>query len=233
MGRLIRASLLPGSILTGVPVLALPIEHGGRHFDVLLDMGGPRPGRVRVVAAGAKWPRRTLPEAEGLWRKATLDIQPLRGAKAPAAARALLAAAEGALRANDVSDAQAHLDRAPAEFRHWEWRYLHSRPERSRVLGHHRQEVCGLAVHPRGDRLATASTGGTVCVWSVATGARLRQFDAGQTLRALAWSEDGASLVVASGATLSLWDGSTAQPLARYRVTDPVCALAVRACSIS
>lgn len=97
MGRLIRASLLPGSILTGVPVLALPIEHGGRHFDVLLDMGGPRPGRVRVVAAGAKWPRRTLPEAEGLWRKATLDIQPLRGAKASAAARALLAAAEGAL----------------------------------------------------------------------------------------------------------------------------------------
>lgn len=97
MGRLIRASLLPGSLLTGVPVLALPIEHGGLRFDVLLDLTGPQQGRVRVVDAEAPWARRSLPEAEGLWRKETLDIQPIRGATTSAAQHALLAAAEAVL----------------------------------------------------------------------------------------------------------------------------------------
>lgn len=97
MGRLIRASLLPGSTLTGVAVLSLPVEHGRRHFDVLLDLDGPRRGRVRVVAAGSRWPGRALPEAEGFWRKETLDIQPIRGAPASATERGLLAAAEAVL----------------------------------------------------------------------------------------------------------------------------------------
>jgi WD40 repeat protein/predicted Ser/Thr protein kinase len=41
--------------------------------------------------------------------------------------QARLAAAIAALSGNDVADAARHLERAPEEFRGWEWRHLHSR----------------------------------------------------------------------------------------------------------
>jgi WD40 repeat protein len=50
--------------------------------------------------------------------------------------QARLAAAIAALSGNDVADAARHLERAPEEFRGWEWRHLHSRLDDSSAVIH-------------------------------------------------------------------------------------------------
>ena len=78
-----------------------------------------------------------------------------------------------------------------------------------------------MALSPDGKMLATAGTGGSILLWEVATGKRLRRWQAHQQLvTALGWSADGKILVSAGvDTTILVWnlnnlpDGDAKKPL--------------------
>ena len=71
--------------------------------------------------------------------------------------RAAIAAASGALRLHETSDAKRWLADAPAAHRGWEWRYLNGLADESVAARKaHDAAITGLAANPDGRTLAVA-----------------------------------------------------------------------------
>ncbi|MBL8898788.1 MAG: protein kinase, partial [Planctomycetes bacterium] len=127
-----------------------------------------------------------------------------------------LSAAEAALRASDFIDARAHLHSAPERYRHWEWSYLASKLDFSRVIGRSERAANAIAVHPRGALVATGDAGGRVCAIEVASGERRFERRYAHAAEDVAWSPDGTLFATAAGKTLELRDGESFALRARF-----------------
>ena len=179
--------------LDGLPVLAAPDRLGyragkflRRHRALSISLAST----LTVLAAA-------LVISLGAYRQAA---QQRREAERLAYVSSL-AAAEAAIRDNEVEEARARLEAAPAALRGWEWRHLFARLDRSllTVLAH-TQGVTRLLFAPSGGALFSAALDGTVKEWDPENGA-LRQswgpLDA--SVESIACAPDGAWLVVGLG----------------------------------
>jgi WD40 repeat protein len=100
--------------------------------------------------------------------------------------RAAIAAASGALRLHETSDAKRWLADAPAAHRGWEWRYLNGLADESVASRKaHDAAITGLAASPDGRLLATTSADQSVKLWDAQSGAPVATL-AGHT--AATWS---------------------------------------------
>jgi WD40 repeat protein len=79
---------------------------------------------------------------------------------------------------NDIERAEQLLQECPEHLRNWEWNYLRQlldEPPRPPLLGHE-YGVFSVAYSPRGDRLASGSTDGTVRIWDTRSGQPVHLF---------------------------------------------------------
>ncbi len=195
--------------LDGLPVLAAPDRLGyragkflRRHRALSMSLAGTL---LVLVAA--------LIVSLGAYRRAA---QQTREAERLAYAGSL-AAAEAAIRQNEVAEARARLEAAPAALRGWEWRHLRARLDRSLLsVPAHTQGITRLLFAPAGDGLLSAAVDGTVKEWDAASGALRRSWgplDA--SVESIACAPDGAWLVVGLG------DGRVLR-LDRAGITAPI-----------
>jgi WD40 repeat protein/predicted Ser/Thr protein kinase len=127
-----------------------------------------------------------------------------------------IAAAQAALRANDVAVARQRLQAAPPHLRNWEWRYLASRLDASLAkLESHEHHVWSVAYTPDGSLLASGSADGTVKLWDATDGCLTRTLSAdGGCVRSVAFSPDGRRLLAATeNGLLWLWSSPDGDPL--------------------
>lgn len=94
----------------------------------------------------------------------------------------------------------------------------------------HTTSVLTVAVTPDGDQIISGSAGGTVRIWDRATGQQvggpLGGMDAGR-VSAVAITPDGSQIVSGGDLGLRIWDRTTAEKLAEWRLDGPVMAMAV------
>jgi WD40 repeat protein/serine/threonine protein kinase len=81
-----------------------------------------------------------------------------------------VAAAEAAIRADDVADARNRLLAAPQRFRNWEWRHLWRRLDRSRLSFNAHGIVRSLAFSPDERSLASCGQDRSVRLWDLGRG---------------------------------------------------------------
>jgi WD40 repeat protein len=81
----------------------------------------------------------------------------------------------------------------------------------TRILDGHRQPVCGVAISPNGDLVASSSKDGTVKLWDVASGELLATFDSHTgAVNSVSFDPSGRFLVSASSdKTAKVWDVKT------------------------
>ena len=80
-------------------------------------------------------------------------------------------------------------------------------PAASRSWQAHHQSMARLALHPKGELIASASRSGEICLWSSQGGEPLARFNCEQEVHSLRFSEDGNGLLVAGGDhDVALWD---------------------------
>jgi WD40 repeat protein/serine/threonine protein kinase len=179
--------------LDGLPVLAAPDRLGYRAGKFLrrhraLSIATAGTLLVLVVA---------LFVSLGAYRRAA---QQTREAERLAYAGSL-AAAEAAIRQNEVAEARARLEAAPAALRGWEWRHLRARLDRSLLsVPAHTEGITRLVFAPAGDALLSAAVDGTVKEWDPASGVLRRSWgplDA--SVESIACALDGAWLIVGLG----------------------------------
>jgi len=153
--------------LTGLPVLARPDTAGYRVRKFVARnkvLVGATCVVVAIVIAALvttlnAYRRATSAQREAEWQ----------------AYVASLAAAEAAIRADQIEEAAAYLEAAPANLRAWEWRHLRARVDRS-VAGFraHEKGITQIAALPDGERLITASVDSTLVIWKGMSGERVR-----------------------------------------------------------
>jgi WD40 repeat protein/tRNA A-37 threonylcarbamoyl transferase component Bud32 len=154
--------------LTGLPVLARPDTAGyriskfvARNKTLVASTGAV----VAIIIAAlittlAAYRQATTARHEAEWQ----------------AYVASLAAAESALRSDQLEEAAAHLDAAPASLRSWEWRHLRARLDRSlESFQAHAKGITQIAMLPEG-RFLTSSIDSTLKVWASTSGALLRTY---------------------------------------------------------
>jgi WD40 repeat protein/Tfp pilus assembly protein PilF len=97
--------------------------------------------------------------------------------------------------------------------------YGYQRLQEIAMLRGHENGVTGIAFHPDGKRVATASLDRTARLWDVATGAEIRVMRGHESnLRSIAFSPDGRYLLTASDdRTARLWDTETGRQLRVFR----------------
>ncbi|MGA2256845.1 MAG: protein kinase, partial [Thermoguttaceae bacterium] len=97
------------------------------------------------------------------------------------------------------------------DLRGWEWYYYLSLCHKELfTLRGNGTAVYSAAWSPDGNRLASVGNGGTIQIWSAATGQEIFKFSAGNPLYAVAWSPDGKRLATGSrDGTARIWDAAT------------------------
>jgi WD40 repeat protein len=124
-----------------------------------------------------------------------------------------VAAADAALRARDVQGAARALAEAPAEFRDWEWRHLHSRLDRDlRRFASKPMRIRAVAYAADGDVFAS-TLGDQVWIHDDATGQVRHTLQAEATVQALAWSPRGDRLALGTFEALEVWSWPAAERL--------------------
>ncbi|MHC4083076.1 MAG: protein kinase domain-containing protein, partial [Planctomycetota bacterium] len=123
-----------------------------------------------------------------------------------------LFAADASLRMNEPAPARERLERCPPQLRHWEWKHLYARLDRSLgVLRGHENEVWIASFSPDGTRLVTASYDHTARVWGAASGkevAVLRGHEG--AVEFASFDPDGTRIVTAGlDTTVRVWDAET------------------------
>jgi RNA polymerase sigma factor (sigma-70 family) len=82
----------------------------------------------------------------------------------------------------------------------------------------HGERVMGIAFSPDGKNLASASADGTLGLWDIATGKRLRTFRGHKDwVTCVLFTPDGKKLVSAGFDNIRLWDVNTAKELRQFR----------------
>ncbi len=97
---------------------------------------------------------------------------------------------------------------------------------RHRARLEHESTVTASALSPDGELLASGDWNGRVTLWQVADGRRLRSFDLGEAVWALAFSGEGALLAVASGKSVRLCDAATGTEVRALALSEPARQLA-------
>jgi WD40 repeat protein len=115
--------------------------------------------------------------------------------------------AAGALQLHNIEPARRALEAAPAEHRNWEWHHFHSQLDGARiVLRGHTDRVYGLAFHPGGKWLASASDDQTMRLWDVAAAAEIKALpNAPGNLPDVHFSPDGSRLMTGMR-RVQMWD---------------------------
>jgi WD40 repeat protein len=117
-----------------------------------------------------------------------------------------IAAAEAAIRVDDVAEARQRLDETPPRLRNWEWRHLYGRLDASVRTIAAGMRIQTAAISRDGVFLATSETvlPYTIKVWDTAEGAVVREHTTNHgCATALALSSDGRLLAVGYGGRYS------------------------------
>jgi WD40 repeat protein/serine/threonine protein kinase len=131
-----------------------------------------------------------------------------------------LAAAESAIRGNQVAEARRQLEQAPEPLRGWEWRHLWSRLDRSEIAfpKRHGARVNAVGYSPDGTTIVSASADSMMVLWDVAR--RDARWFRKQTswVEAAAVSPDGRFIAAATrDSAVAVCDAATGERLARVR----------------
>jgi WD40 repeat protein len=106
-----------------------------------------------------------------------------------------------AFAAGDVRLADYWLNQTRWDYRDWEYRYLRRIVDGGwKTIHAHRGEITAVAVHPAGTHAVSAGADGTVAVWELATGRKVRSAKCPERPTSLAYSPDGRTLAIALGA---------------------------------
>jgi WD40 repeat protein/serine/threonine protein kinase len=123
--------------------------------------------------------------------------------------------AERALAANNLPEANKHLDACTADLRNWEWHYLKRAGTDQGVPTFHGPagRITSLAFNPRDNRLATAGLDRTVRIWDPAHPQEVLSLR-GHTdgVHSVVFSPDGRRIVSAAGPSWSLGFGEQPFP---------------------
>src|SRR5262249_45035326 len=139
-----------------------------------------RPAVATAAAAAALLLLGTILYVVSL-REARDDAESFRHKEASERARAEwrsyvadIAAAESALRVNDVATARRRLEQARVALRDWEWLHFASRLDRSRrTFRVHTEGAQAVAYSPDGKRIVSGGGFGSLRVWDFQTGAEV------------------------------------------------------------
>jgi WD40 repeat protein len=123
-------------------------------------------------------------------------------------------AASEAIERGLIVDARRLLSRhlpSPGEIdqRGFEWRYLWHRsiPQQKTTLQRHTTTVCGVAVSPDGTWAASAGMDGRLCLWRLATGTLVREWDLDGVGWFAGFATDGTAVLSSQGTSgVGLWD---------------------------
>ena len=101
---------------------------------------------------------------------------------------------------NEVRRADSWLEQSRWDFRGWEYNYLRRVVSGGwKTLHGHWSEITAIAVHPSGQKFASAGRDQTIRVWDIQSGEILRNVASSQLVTALAFSPDGSVLAAATG----------------------------------
>jgi eukaryotic-like serine/threonine-protein kinase len=127
-----------------------------------------------------------------------------------------IAAADGALRADDGATALARLEAAPEALRGWEWWYLLARADRSsRTLSPPDRPLTGLAVAPDGRQMLVYQEPAEMSLVDIASGATIwSRSDLYGFTRS--FSRDGKFVVCHQGNELVIIEALSGRELARF-----------------
>ena len=122
-----------------------------------------------------------------------------------------IAAASNALQLHNTGSAAKALEAAPALYRNWEWRHLHSQLDGARiVLGGHASGVNNISLSADGQRLASVSDE-VLRVWEMSGGKELAAFrPPSGKFNSANLSPDGRRVAV-GGNRVRVWDTRTKQ----------------------
>jgi WD40 repeat protein/serine/threonine protein kinase len=104
------------------------------------------------------------------------------------------------LQHNEVRRADSWLEQSRWDFRGWEYNYLRRVVSGGwKTLHGHWSEITAIAVHPDGQKFASAGRDQTIRVWDIQSGEILKKVNSSQLVTALAYSPDGSVLAAATG----------------------------------
>jgi len=129
-----------------------------------------------------------------------------------------IAAADAALRENEIATVRRRLDACPEKLRNWEWRHLNAQSDNSLdVLLGHEQGVVFAAYSPDGLHILTASLDGTARIWDAASGKETAVLRISKYGACFAdYSSDGSRvLTICDDHTASVLDAATGKEISR------------------
>ena len=126
-----------------------------------------------------------------------------------------ITAAELAFPLNDFAMINDSLNRAPREFRDWEWSHLHAETDHSlktiSLDTSSPESHSFFNISPDGRRLATGMADGSICLWSTATGEKLVTLPGdGKQMQRVTLNRDGSRIATRTlEGIIRIWDVAT------------------------